>query len=148
MLISDYYYILVYSGTFFLLSSIISFYKKKISLSLYIFILFLTTIMNWNIKFSNKYKIIKKIDKIYVSFIILVITKNIIHKLSNPFVNDIQFYDILIIGFVLQILFLYSLSKLCTKIKSPRKAIFHSMMHLNGFVMSLFITESYMKIIN
>ena len=148
MLISDYYYILTYSGTFFLLNSIISFFKKYTKLSCYMFFLFLTTIMNWNIKFRNKYTIIKKIDKFYVSFIILTIIKNIIYKLRNPTVKELQVYDILVIGFILQILFFYSLSKICSHFKNPKKAIFHSIMHLNGFAMTLFIKQSYMKIIN
>lgn len=146
MVISDYYYILVYSGTLFLLNSIILLYNKNIEISLYTFILFLTTVMNWNVNFSKKYKNIKKIDKIYVSFIILIIIKNIIFKLQNNYTENLQFYDILIIGFILQILFFYSLSLLCSFLNHPKKSIFHSIMHLNGFVMNLFITNTYTKI--
>ena len=59
---------------------------------------------------------------------------------------NLQFYDILIIGFILQILFFYSLSLLCSFLNHPKKSIFHSIMHLNGFVMNLFITNTYTKI--
>lgn len=145
--ISDYYYILTYSGTFFLLNSIISLCYNNIKLSIYVGTLFLTTILNWNKNISGKYKIIKKIDKIYVSFIIITIIKNILIKLKDPFVENLGFYDILVIGFILQILFFYSLSKICTFLKNPKKAIFHSIMHLNGFVMTLFITQDYTKIL-
>ena len=146
MNVSDYYYILTYSGTFFLLNSIFSFYKSNKGISLYMFFLFLTTILNWNTNISEKYKIIKKIDKFYVSFIIITIIKNILIKLKDPFFKNIQFHDIMVIGYILQILFFYSLSKMCTLFKYPKKAIFHSIMHLNGFVMTLFITQDYMKI--
>ena len=145
--ISDYYYILTYSGTFFLLNSIFSFYKNNNDISLYMFFLFLTTILNWNKNISGKYKIIKKIDRFYVSFIIITIIKNILIKLKDPFVENIGIYDILVIGFILQILFFYSLSKICTFLNNPRKAIFHSIMHLNGFIMTLFITQDYTKIL-
>ena len=145
--ISDYYYILTYSGTFFLLNSIISLCYNNIKLSIYVGILFLTTILNWNIIIREKYKIIKKIDKFYVSFIIITIIKNILIKLKDPFVEKIGFYDILVIGFIIQILFFYSLSKICTFLNNPKKAIFHSIMHLNGFVMTLFITQDYTKIL-
>jgi hypothetical protein len=145
--ISDYYYILTYSGTFFLLNSIISLCYNNIKLSIYVGALFLTTILNWNIIIREKYKIIKKIDKFYVSFIIITIIKNILIKLKDPFVENIGFYDILVIGFIIQILFFYSLSKICTFLKNPKKAIFHSIMHLNGFVMTLFITQDYTKIL-
>ena len=92
-------------------------------------------------------EIIKKIDKIYVSFIIITIIKNILIKLKDPFVENLGFYDILVIGFILQILFFYSLSKICTFLNNPKKAIFHSIMHLNGFIMTLFITQDYTKIL-
>ena len=52
----------------------------------------------------------------------------------------------MVIGYIIQILFFYSLSKLCSFFKYPKKAIFHSIMHLNGFVMTLFIRQDYMKI--
>lgn len=148
MNVSDYYYILTYSGTFFLLSSIIALCIKKIKLSYYMFFLFLTTIMNWNVYIREKYKIIKKIDKLYVSFIIIIIIKNILIKLKNPFFKNIQlqFHDIMIIGYIIQILFFYSLSKICSFFKSPKKVLFHSIMHLNGFVMTLCITQDYIKI--
>ena len=68
MNVSDYYYILTYSGTFFLLNSIVSFYKNNNDISLYMFFLFLTTILNWNTNISGKYKIIKKIDKFMFHF--------------------------------------------------------------------------------
>lgn len=145
--ISDYYYILTYSGTFFLLNSIISFYKNNNDISLYMFFLFLTTIMNWNINIREKYTIIKQIDKFYVSFIIITIIKNILLKLKDPFVENLGFHDILVIGFIIQILFFYTLSKICTFINNPKKAIYHSIMHLNGFAMTLFITQYYMKIL-
>ena len=144
MLISDYYYILVYSGTFFLFGSITQYSYKNYKSAIYIFILFLTSILNWNMNTRNRR--IKIIDKYYVSFLILNIIKNIIYKLRT--FSILEFYDILTIGFILQILFFYTLSKICTKIKSPRKAIFHSIMHLNGFCMILFLKSDYMKIMN
>ena len=53
--ISDYYYILTYSGTFFLLNSIISLCYNNIKLSIYVGTLFLTTILNWNKNISGNY---------------------------------------------------------------------------------------------
>lgn len=147
MNVSDYYYILTYSGTFFLLNSIISYYKENNNISLYMFCLFLTTILNWNVYIREKYKLIKKIDKLYVSFIIIIIIKNIIIKLQDPFIQKLQFQDIMVIGYIIQILFFYSLSKICGFLNNPKKAIFHSIMHLNGFIMTLFINEKYMKIL-
>lgn len=147
MNLSDYYYILTYSGTFFLLNSILSFYKNDNNISFYMFCLFLTTIMNWNVYIREKYKLIKKIDKFYVSFIIIIIIKNILIKLNDTLINNLQFHDIMVIGYTIQILFFYSLSKICSFIKHPKKTIYHSIMHLNGFVMTLFITQYYIKIL-
>ena len=147
MNISNYYYILTYSGTFFLLNSIVSFYKQDSIISCYMFCLFFTTIMNWNVYIREKFIIIKQIDKFYVSFIIIIIIKNILMKLNTTLTNDLQFHDIMVIGFIIQILFFYSLSKICSFMKNPKKAIYHSIMHLNGFVMTLFITQDYMKIL-
>ena len=146
----DYYYILIYSGTLFFFVAIYLFYKDFKKLSYYIFFLFLTTIFNWNNYTRTRFPIIKIIDKIYVSFLLLIIIINLIIKLSISncygYDKDINFFDLLITGFIIQILFFYTLSKYCSYIKNAKKSIFHSIMHLNGVCLMLCLSTEYINI--
>ena len=141
-------YILVYSGTLFFFVSIYLYFKNLKKISYYIFFLFLTTVTNWNIYTKKLFPIIKKIDKYYVSFLLFIIFKNLILKLSiyTKINENIDFFDLLITGFLIQILILYTISKCCSFFKFKKKAIFHSIMHLNGVCLMLCLSNDYMTI--
>ncbi len=137
--------LLYVTSNFFIIPTLLSLYFERFDVFWMIFSVFITSLLRWG--YGNEIKLYQYIDHSWVKIIFLHMVISAIYIINNHITDTEVFKAYCLLGFLLNIMFFYSIELFVYESSCPMLCVsYHMIVHFYtcfGFIFSLIIDYNY-----